>query len=119
MPEITVPGEGTFEVAEDTRLVNAIEDNGIDIMHRCGGHARCTTCRVQLQEGEPERMTSAERERLQKALLLGKIRLSCQILCDHDMTVQPIYRVSTGDDDEPGPRPKDHITPDPYWVDAP
>lgn len=47
MPKLTVEGYGTFDVAPDKRLVLAIEqDAGVDILHACGGHARCTTCRV-------------------------------------------------------------------------
>ena len=46
------------------RLVRAIEGNGVDILHRGGGNARCTTCRVQFFAGEPDRMTVAEYDRL-------------------------------------------------------
>jgi photosystem II stability/assembly factor-like uncharacterized protein len=35
-------------VEDRKRLVNAIEkDAGVDILHACGGNARCTTCRVE------------------------------------------------------------------------
>ena len=116
MPKITVKAEGTFDIVEGKRLVLALEDSGIDLLHRCGGFARCTTCRVVFSEGEPDRMTQAERERLTNNLLLGKVRLSCQIPCDHDMTVEPVYRVHRGDAHEPGPRPQDEITPPARWV---
>ena len=53
MPTVTIEGEKSFEAAPDQKLVLAIEDAGIDIMHRCGGNARCTTCRVQIVAGEP------------------------------------------------------------------
>ena len=48
MPTVTVEGEKAFEVETGKKLVLAIEDAGIDILHRCGGNARCTTCRVQV-----------------------------------------------------------------------
>ena len=52
MPRVDVDGVGTFEVEEGKRLILAIEeDAGVDIMHRCGGYARCTTCRVEYLEG--------------------------------------------------------------------
>ena len=35
-------GKKAFEV-KGKKLVLAIEDAGIDILHRCGGNARCTT----------------------------------------------------------------------------
>ena len=92
MPRISVEGERTVEVPAGKRLVLALtEDVGIDQLHACGGKARCTTCRVEFVEGEPEKMTKAE-----KAVLAAKqatgVRLSCQILCESDMTVRAISR---------------------------
>ncbi len=47
------------------RLVLAVEqDAGVDILHACGGNARCTTCRVEFLAGEPDRMTEAEKNKL-------------------------------------------------------
>src|SRR3712207_9343414 len=61
MPKLEVEGVGTFDVEEGKRLVLAIEENvGVDIMHVCGPHARCTTCRVGFVEGAPVEMTDAE-----------------------------------------------------------
>ena len=94
MPKLTVDGAGTFEVSTGKRLVLALEQNaGIDQLHACGGNARCTTCRVEFVEGEPSRMTIAERDVLKARGLTG-VRLSCQILCDHDMTVRAISRLA-------------------------
>src|SRR4029078_7099999 len=93
MPKITVEGVGQYEVPDGKRLGLALEQEaGIDQLHACGGHARCTTCRVAFVEGEPPRMTLAERDVLQARGLAG-VRLSCQILCDHDMTVRAISRL--------------------------
>jgi ferredoxin len=117
MPKITAL-EKTFDVPEDKRLVLAIEDHGIEILHRCGGYARCTTCRVKFIEGEPDKMTQAEKTRLQQdpANLFGKVRLSCQIVCDHDMVIEPVMTMDNSDVDDPGKRPEDQITPEPVWV---
>ncbi len=46
MVNIEAEGFGGFEVESGTRLVLALERNGVDILHRCGGNAKCTTCRV-------------------------------------------------------------------------
>jgi ferredoxin len=116
MPQLTVEGYGTFEVAADRRLVLAIEqDAHVDILHACGGNARCTTCRVEFVEGEPSRMTAAEHERLTARDLTG-IRLSCQILCDHNMTVRAISRLEGSGRPDPGATPLDTITPPPVWL---
>ncbi|MDQ7025731.1 MAG: 2Fe-2S iron-sulfur cluster-binding protein [Anaerolineae bacterium] len=119
MPSITIKDGATFEATADKRLVLAIEDSGVDILHRCGGYAGCTTCRVVVHEGEPTTMTKAELEKLQENEAVGQYRLSCQILCDHDMTVEPLMRVSSSNYDDAGKRPKDTITPDAEWVDKP
>ncbi len=115
MPKLTVEGYGTFEVVAGKRLVLAVEhDAGVDILHACGGHARCTTCRVQFIDGEPAKHTEAERERLAAKQLTG-VRLSCQILCDHDMTVRAISRLEGSGRPDPGPEPASIITPPAVW----
>ena len=56
MPKLTVEGFPTVEVEDGKRLVLAIEqDAHVDVLHACGGNARCTTCRVEFIEGEPAR----------------------------------------------------------------
>ena len=116
MPILNVEGVGEFEVPQGKRLVLAlVQDAGIDQLHACGGNARCTTCRVEFLSGEPERMTVAERDVLAARGLTG-VRLSCQITCDHDMTVRAISRLEGSGRPDPGPRPEDSITPPPQWV---
>jgi ferredoxin len=116
MPKLTVEGFGTVEVAEGTRLVRAIESAAnVDILHACGGNARCTTCRVEFVEGEPTRMTRAEQQVLAQRSLTG-VRLSCQIQCDADMTVRATSRLEGSGRPDPGPTPADTITPPPEWV---
>ncbi|MBV9577303.1 MAG: (2Fe-2S)-binding protein [Chloroflexi bacterium] len=115
MPRLTVDGR-TADVTEDQRLVLAIESQGIAIGHRCGGFARCTTCRVEFQAGEPDTMTKAEYAILSTRELLGQVRLSCQIVCDHDMSVKPIM---TKDNqpawDSTGAEPEKTVTPEAVW----
>ena len=59
MPKVTVDETTTFETPAGTKLVLAIEDAGIDILHRCGGNARCTTCRVQVLKVTSRRWKSS------------------------------------------------------------
>ncbi|MEZ5317202.1 MAG: 2Fe-2S iron-sulfur cluster-binding protein [Vicinamibacterales bacterium] len=111
MPKLTVENFGTFDVPLNKRLVLALEqDAGVDQLHACGGRARCTTCRVEFIEGEPATMTPAEQERLAAKGLTG-VRLSCQILCDHDMTVRAISRLEGSGRPDPGPTPKEYLEP--------
>ena len=113
MPRLTVEGVGEFDVPEGKRLVLALEqDAGIDQLHACGGNARCTTCRVEFIAGEPSRMTVAERDVLTARGLTG-IRLSCQIPCDHDMTVRAISRLAGSGRKDAGHEPAANIEPPP------
>ncbi|MBS1704026.1 MAG: (2Fe-2S)-binding protein [Armatimonadetes bacterium] len=98
---ITVEGYGSFEVEEGTKLVKGIENSGVDISHRCGGNARCTTCRVQFLSDEPP-MGEKERECLEEDGVLGEFRLSCQVRVDKDMSVKVLMPVSQADWDNPG-----------------
>jgi len=102
---LTIEGVGSFEVEAGKKLVLAIEDSGVDILHCCGGFARCTTCRVQVLHGHLGPMGDAERERLAQEAALGPdIRLSCQNRCQDDLTVRVLNRASEQGID-PGPRP--------------
>jgi ferredoxin len=116
MPKLTVEGFSTVDVEDGKRLVLAIEqDARVDVLHACGGNARCTTCRVEFIDGEPSRMTEAEQVRLAAKGLTG-VRLSCQIVCDHDMTVRAISRLEGSGRPDPGATPEPTIQPPPVWV---
>ncbi len=108
MPTITAVDEQTFEAPEGKKLVLAIEDAGIDILHRCGGNARCTTCRVEVIDGDAGAMGEAEQERLAREVdLPANVRLSCQVRCENDLTVRVINHLHNTDLSDPGPRPVD------------
>ncbi len=105
MPQITVEGEKTFEAETGKKLVLCIEDVGIDILHRCGGNAKCTTCRVEILSGDVPPMSEVEQNALQDPELIARYRLSCQIRVENDLTVRVANRahiVGIG----PGPRPR-------------
>jgi len=110
MPQVeatTASGTQTIEAPEGKKLVLVIEDAGIDILHRCGGNARCTTCRVELLEGDAGEMGELERNRLaMEAELAPNVRLSCQIRVHNDLKVKVINQASVRGMDA-GPRPFD------------
>ncbi|MBX9654553.1 (2Fe-2S)-binding protein [bacterium] len=113
MPKLTVESVGEFEVEPEKRLVLALTDEaGVDQLHACGGNARCTTCRVEFVSGEPTMITEAE-QNLLKARGLDGVRLSCQILCNHDMTVRIISRLAGSGRVDAGKRPDAAIHPQP------
>ena len=110
MPKIqaeTATGLIETEAPAGKKLVLAIEDAGVDILHRCGGNARCTTCRVEILEGEPGDMGELESNRLAiEAELAPNTRLSCQIHVNSDLKVRVVNQASVRGMD-PGPRPVD------------
>jgi ferredoxin len=110
MPRIVAEvaeGTKTFEADEGRKLVLAIEDHGIDILHRCGGNARCTTCRVEVLEGDPGEKQELERNRLAvETGLAENVRLSCQVRVHDDLHVRVINQSSVRGI-PPGPRPVD------------
>jgi ferredoxin len=118
MPKITV-GDQTIEADHEQRLILALRDADVDILHRCGGYAKCTTCRVTFQEGEPNRITQAELDKLQDQGDLGNFRLSCQIACTQDMSVTPLLTLASTGLDDRGQTPQDDITPQPEWTEKP
>ena len=116
MPKLTVDGQ-TIEVAANKRLVLAIEESGVNIGHRCGGNARCTTCRVEFDAGEPDTITQAELDKLQERGFFGQSRLSCQILCTHDMSIKTIMTLENQEGwTDTGPALQPEISPDPVWL---
>ena len=110
MPKITAEtatGTVEFECGEGRKLVLCLEDNGIDILHRCGGNARCTTCRVEVIEGEFGEMGEAEQAILAtKGDLEPNTRLSCQIRVNGDAHVKVLNQASVKGMD-PGTRPEE------------
>lgn len=110
MPHIiaeTATGTVEFDAEAGTKLVLAIEDNGVDILHRCGGNARCTTCRVEVLSDNVGTRTDDEEAILSTKEGIGdNTRLSCQIRLADDIHVRVINQVSVNGID-PGTRPQD------------
>ncbi len=107
MPTVTLQDIGPIEVDQGRRLVLGVEDAGIDILHRCGGNARCATCRVEVLAGEPTQITPWEETRLAElASRQQSTRLACQIRVVDDLTVRVRRRLSDNPElGDAGPRP--------------
>lgn len=118
MPKLTVENVGEFEVPAGKRLVKALVDEAAtDQLHACGGQSRCTTCRVEFLEGEPDAMTAAEKETLRaREIDSPGVRLSCQVVCEQDMSVRVVSRLEgSGRKDQGGPV-ADEMQPTPEWT---
>ena len=111
MPKVTAEAaEGTRELEAEAgrKLVLVIEDGGVDILHRCGGKAKCTTCRVEVLGGDPGEMGEAERNRLAAETGLAEnVRLSCQVRVQGDLLHVRVLNQSSVRGLDPGPRPEE------------
>ena len=88
---------GTVSINEENgrKLVLALEDNNVDILHRCGGNARGTTCRVEIISGDGGPIGDAEKSILATKDDLGDhTRLSCQVRIMDDLHVRVIRQAS-------------------------
>ncbi|MGI8495693.1 MAG: 2Fe-2S iron-sulfur cluster-binding protein [Pyrinomonadaceae bacterium] len=98
MPTITAEtanGIVAFEAEEGRKLVLCLEDNNVDILHRCGGNAKCTTCRVEILAGDPGEIGEPEKAVLAtKTDLNDHTRLSCQVRLMDDLHVKVVRQAS-------------------------
>jgi ferredoxin len=115
MPTINVNGkQGNFEASK--RLVLAIEELGVKIGHRCGGNAKCTTCRVEVTSGDVDTMTKAEYDKLKEKGLLGQVRLSCQLTCSQDMVLVAPMTLDNQNWTDTGPAPAEAVMPEAVFL---
>lgn len=81
MPQITFNNDATFEEADTSlTLLQMALAHGVPHIHACGGHARCSTCRVMVQGGleHCHARTQAESALATRKGFDPTIRLACQ-----------------------------------------
>jgi adenylate cyclase len=99
MPIIRIlPEDKLVESLAGETLLAAALRAGIAHAHACGGHARCSTCRVEIQVGidDCSPRTSAEQALADRLGFDGVLRLACQTIPRGDITVR---RLVLDDDD--------------------
>lgn len=71
-------------------ILKAVQEEGIDWMHACGGKGRCITCKAIVLEGEAnlEPLTEAELRYQRQGLLRSGERLACQSVIAGDVVVR-------------------------------
>ena len=103
----TAAGTQEIDAEAGRKLVLVLEDAGIDILHRCGGNAKCTTCRVEVLAGDPGEIGEPERARLAvETGLAENVRLSCQVRIQDDLKVR-VLRQASVDNLAAGTRPSE------------
>ena len=89
MLKFTYKGKVTtgIELEQEQSLLNAAIKGGIGLNHRCGGHARCGSCIVTIEEGQdqlsPVGATEGSVLKILKAA--SDQRLACQALAKGDV----------------------------------
>lgn len=82
MPKLTVQNLAglTVKIAPGQTLLQALQAEGQDWMHACGGKGRCTTCRIIVLEGLAHfgPLTEAEMRYRNRGRLQENERLACQ-----------------------------------------
>lgn len=78
---------GEAELERELSLLAAATKAGVDLTHRCGGHARCGTCLVTIlpASGRVSEPLNAERRILQILKAGPDQRLACQAWAQGDV----------------------------------
>ncbi len=84
-----VPQNVEFEIKPGQSVMHLAEDNGIYVKSVCRGVPSCAECRVRIVEGKDNalRPTRDELNLIGSGWFLDQRRLSCQLQCIGDMTV--------------------------------
>jgi adenylate cyclase len=79
-------------VARGTTLLEASLQHGIPHAHECGGRGRCSTCRIQVIEGQTHlsRPGEAERRVLRRVGAGANVRLACQTVPTGPCVIHPL-----------------------------
>ena len=88
--QINYVGHGTVRATRGNSVLDASRLNHIPHPSRCGGRARCATCRVLVvsSEGELPPASKAERSLLEQIKAPDQVRLGCQLQPQSNITLQ-------------------------------
>ena len=84
-----LPMDKEYEIKLNQTVLSLAQDNGIHIKSVCKGLPSCAECRVKIAEGEYNVLppSSTELNLIGTAYFVDQRRLSCQIRCFGDITV--------------------------------
>jgi adenylate cyclase len=85
-----LPDEIDIEAHDGETVLAASLRAGIPHQHLCGGHARCSTCRIEIQQGAEHcvPLTVAEQRIAEQLRFDAALRLACQTVADGPLTVR-------------------------------
>ncbi|MBS8275263.1 adenylate/guanylate cyclase domain-containing protein [Thalassospira tepidiphila] len=91
-PMLSLPNGRFVRVPPGATALEALRDAGVPMASVCGGHGRCTTCRIHCGSGadqlaEPGQIEAAALKSIQAP---KGMRLACQIRPQNDLAVAPL-----------------------------
>ena len=88
-----LPSERSVRVAPGTSLLEAAREAGLPVAQTCTGEGICARCGMQVLEGGADLDEESPRETKAKARnrIDPRLRLSCLLLADRDLTVTAPY----------------------------
>ena len=95
---VNMKNDRVIPIEDGQTILEASLAAGVPHYHVCGGKARCSTCRVIVQEGEENLSppNKAELKLRKQKKFPGKVRLACQTkVIKADVTIQRIIRDET------------------------
>jgi adenylate cyclase len=92
LPMLTLPFGRSVPIAPGATVLETLRQHGIPHASVCGGRARCTTCRIKVNQGRdnvhsPQRL---EAEALGRIGATPETRLACQVRPTADLSVTPL-----------------------------
>ncbi len=84
-----IPQNVELEISSEKNVMEIAHENGILIQSSCKGQANCGECRVIVAEGESQMLppTSHELSLIGQAYHIDQRRLSCQLYCFGNVTI--------------------------------
>lgn len=100
MPTMTIlPQNTTVPAMEGKTILQTIIDAGLNIMHKCGGEAKCGSCHIFVHEGRKglSKVQRLENEKLDTIVGVGsKSRLACQTIVGTENFTVELLGFSSG-----------------------
>ena len=88
-----LPSERTVRVSPETSLLDAAREAGLPVAQTCTGEGVCARCGMEILAGGDDLAPESEDETRAKARnrIETKLRLSCLLKADRDLTVPAPY----------------------------
>ncbi|MDZ4661786.1 MAG: 2Fe-2S iron-sulfur cluster-binding protein [Pseudomonadota bacterium] len=103
-----MPQNVEYEVTSDQSVLHVAQDNGIHIKSVCKGVPSCAECRVFISEGEQNVMPPSPQELslIGTAYFVDQRRLSCQLHCFGDVTIDLSEQIEKAENALVGKKPR-------------